>query len=75
MGAQLASKGLTGTTVAASDENSLDDAYNIIRAYDTASLAAMSQINAHSYSGTRRAELRTLATMRAGASGSRSPGR
>jgi O-glycosyl hydrolase len=63
--AQLASKGLTATTVAASDENSLDDAYNIIRAYDTASLAAMSQINAHSYSGSRRAELRMLATMRA----------
>ena len=63
--AQLASKGLTGTTVAASDENSLDDAYNIIRAYDAASLAAMSQINAHSYSGSRRAELRSLATMRA----------
>ena len=63
--AQLASKGLTATTVAASDENSLDDAYNIMRAYDTASLAAMTQMNAHSYSGSRRAELRTLATMKA----------
>src|SRR5262245_56423934 len=63
--AKLTAKALTATTVSASDENSLDDAYNIIRAYDTASLAAMSQINAHSYSGSRRAELRSLATMRA----------
>ena len=62
VGARLTSKGLTATSVSASDENSLDDAYNNIRAFDTASLAAMSQINAHSYSGSRRAELRTLAT-------------
>ncbi|HEY5448043.1 MAG TPA: glycoside hydrolase [Polyangia bacterium] len=63
--AKLASKGLTATTVSASDENSIDDAYNIIRGYDTASLAAMSQINVHSYSGSRRTEVRSLATMRA----------
>jgi O-glycosyl hydrolase len=63
--AKLASKGLTATTVSASDENSIDDAYNIIRSYDTASLAAMSQINVHSYSGSRRTEVRSLATMRA----------
>jgi len=62
VGAKLASKGLTATTVAASDENSIDDAYNNMRAFDAASLAAMSQMNTHSYSGSRRAELRTLAT-------------
>jgi O-glycosyl hydrolase len=62
VGAKLTSKGLTATTVSASDENSLDDAYNNMRAFDTASLAAMSQMNAHSYNGSRRTELRTLAT-------------
>jgi O-glycosyl hydrolase len=62
VGAKLAAKGLTATTVAASDENSIDDAYNNMRAFDAASLAAMSQMNTHSYSGSRRADLRTLAT-------------
>lgn len=65
VGAKLAAKGLTATTVSASDENSIDDAYNNIRTFDTATLAAMSQINVHSYSGSRRAEVRSLATMRA----------
>jgi O-glycosyl hydrolase len=65
VGAKLASKGLTATTVSASDENSLDDAYNNMRAFDAASLAAMSQMNAHSYSGSRRTDLRSLATSKA----------
>jgi O-glycosyl hydrolase len=63
--ARLAAKGLTATTIGASDENSMDDAYNIIRQYDTATLATMSQINVHSYSGSRRTDVRSLATMRA----------
>jgi O-glycosyl hydrolase len=64
--ARLTAKGLTGTTVGASDENSLDDAYNVMRAYDSATLAAMSQMNGHSYSGSAssRANLRGLATMK-----------
>jgi O-glycosyl hydrolase len=62
VGAKLAAKGLMATTVGASDENSIDDAYDNIRAFDAASLTAMSQINTHSYSGSRRAELRALAT-------------
>ena len=65
VGAKLTSKGLTATTVGASDENSIDDAYNNIRAFDAASLAVMSQINAHSYSGSRRTDLRSLATSKA----------
>ena len=60
--AQLSAKGLIDTTVSASDENSLDDAYNNLRGFDAATLAAMSQINVHSYAGSRRAEVRTLAT-------------
>ena len=62
VGAKLAAKGLAATTVSASDENSIDDAYNNLRGYDTASLAVMSQMNTHTYGGSRRADLRTLAT-------------
>jgi O-glycosyl hydrolase len=62
VGAKLTSKGLTGTTVSASDENSIDDAYNNMRGFDATTLAAMSQMNTHSYSGSQRANLRTLAT-------------
>ena len=40
----------------------MDDAYNNLRAFDAATLAAMSQMNVHTYAGSRRAELRTLAT-------------
>ncbi|MFL5308467.1 MAG: glycoside hydrolase family 30 protein [Polyangia bacterium] len=67
VGASLTAKGLTATTVSASDENSLDDAYNNLRGYDAASLAVMSQMNSHSYSGaaTSRPNLRALATSKA----------
>ena len=60
--AQLTTKGLGGTTVSASDENSLDDAYNNLRAFDAATLAAMGQMNVHSYAGSRRSDVRALAT-------------
>ncbi|HET9932690.1 MAG TPA: glycoside hydrolase [Polyangiaceae bacterium] len=62
VGAALASKGLTGTTVSASDENSMDDAYNNVRGFDSTTLGYMSQLNTHSYAGTKRAEVRALAT-------------
>jgi O-glycosyl hydrolase len=60
--AALVAKGLTDTSVSASDENSLDDAYNNLRGFKADTLAAMTQMNAHSYAGTRRADLRALAT-------------
>ncbi len=60
--AQLIAKGLTGTTVSASDENSIDDGYNNMLGYDATTLAGMSQMNVHSYSGTLRTNLRALAT-------------
>ncbi|HWA77008.1 MAG TPA: glycoside hydrolase [Polyangiaceae bacterium] len=63
--AKLSAKGLTGTTVSASDENSMDDAYNNMRTFGTATLAAMSQMNVHSYAGSKRTDLRTLATSKA----------
>jgi O-glycosyl hydrolase len=62
VGAALVEKGLTATTVSASDENSIDDANTNLRTYDSAALAAMSQMSTHSYSGSKRADLRTLAT-------------
>lgn len=60
--AALQANGLTATQVSASDENSMDDAYNNLRAFDAKSLEALGQINVHSYAGSKRAELRALAT-------------
>jgi O-glycosyl hydrolase len=62
LGAALTAKGLGDTTVSASDENSIDDGYNNMRAFDATTLGAMSQMNVHTYAGSRRADLRTLAT-------------
>jgi len=62
VGAQLTAKGLTDTQVSASDENSMDDAYSIISGYDSTTLGYVAQINAHSYAGSKRSQLRTLAT-------------
>jgi O-glycosyl hydrolase len=62
LGTQLTAKGLTGTTVSASDENSIDDGYNNLRGFDTTSLAVISQMNVHTYSGSDRTQLRALAT-------------
>ena len=58
----LTTKGLTGTTVSASDENSIDDGYNNIKAFDATTIADMSQMNVHTYSGSSRTQLRALAT-------------
>jgi O-glycosyl hydrolase len=60
--ASLVAKGITDTRVSASDENSMDDAYSIMSGYDSASLAAMVQMNVHSYAGSKRTQLRALAT-------------
>jgi len=60
----LTAKGLTDTTVSASDENSIDDAVKGLQSFDTTALAGMSQMNTHTYSGgsSSRASLRALAT-------------
>jgi O-glycosyl hydrolase len=60
--AALTAQGVTETRVSASDENSMDDAYSIMSGYDSATLAAMTQMNVHSYSGSKRAQMRALAT-------------
>lgn len=59
--AQLATKGLTGTTVSASDENSMDEAYTNLRGFDSATLGVIAQLNTHSYAGSRRKELAAFA--------------
>jgi O-glycosyl hydrolase len=60
--ASLTSKGITSTAVSASDENSMDDAYSILSGYDSATFAALAQMNVHSYAGSKRTQLRSLAT-------------
>jgi O-glycosyl hydrolase len=60
--AALASNGVTGVQVSASDENSMDDAYNNLRTFEAKTMDALGQLNVHSYAGSKRAELRTLAT-------------
>ena len=59
--AALTAQGITDTQISASDENSMDDAYSILSGYDTASMAALGQINVHSYAGSKRTQLHTLA--------------
>jgi O-glycosyl hydrolase len=61
--AQLSEKGLTDTTVSASDENSLDDAYENLRAFGADTLSTIAQMNVHSYAGSRRREMRDLAAL------------
>jgi len=60
VGARLKSKGLTGTTISAPDENSIDSTVASIGAYDATTLSYISQINTHSYSGSKRTQLRDL---------------
>lgn len=60
--AELGTQGVTDTKVSASDENSMDDALTIMSAYDSATMAAIAQMNVHSYAGSKRTQLRSLAT-------------
>lgn len=58
---ELAEKGLTETVVSASDENSMDDALTNLDVFSAETLATLSQINVHSYAGSKRTELRERA--------------
>jgi O-glycosyl hydrolase len=58
---KLTEKGLTKTSVSASDENSMDDAYDNLAKFSAGTLAAISQVNTHSYAGSKRKELSALA--------------
>lgn len=57
LGAALAKKNMSYTTVSASDENSIDQAVISLSAMDSNALDAMSQVNTHSYNGSNRATL------------------
>lgn len=64
VGKQLVEKGLTDTHVSAADENSMDDTYNNMRAFSAETFSVISQINTHSYAGSRRKEVLALAKER-----------
>jgi O-glycosyl hydrolase len=59
----LKAKGLTGTGIAAADANSIAEMAGNLQAYDSASLAALVQVNTHSYYGSDadRRNLKALA--------------
>lgn len=59
--ASLQSKGLDGTVVSAADDNSIDETVFNFSLYDQDTLDAISQINTHSYNGSKMEELRELA--------------
>ncbi|HEX3043327.1 MAG TPA: glycoside hydrolase [Bacillota bacterium] len=61
VGAQLASKGLTGTKVGAPDESVLEDTITSYNSYDSTAKGYISQINAHTYGGSNRIGVRDLA--------------
>ncbi|MBN2527695.1 MAG: hypothetical protein JXR76_14985 [Deltaproteobacteria bacterium] len=61
VGASLDEKGLLDTTLSAPDENSIDTTIESVGMYSNSALAYLSQINTHSYSGSKRANLRELA--------------
>lgn len=60
-GTKLATKGLTDTTVSAPDETSIDLAITDYNGYDSIAKSFLSQINTHTYGGSKRTELRELA--------------
>lgn len=61
LSAHLSARGLTETAIVASDEYSIDDLVTTLGTYDRAALSHVSRFNTHSYSGTRRADVRALA--------------
>jgi O-glycosyl hydrolase len=66
LGRSLQSKGLTATTIAAADENSIADAVTGIGKYDDTALSFTSQMNVHSYNGKNsRAAYATVGAQKA----------
>jgi hypothetical protein len=59
LGASLADKKMTYTSVSASDENSIDDALLSFNAMDATAQGYMGQVNTHTYAGSERAQLAT----------------
>ena len=66
LGRSLQTKGLSATTIAAADENSIADAVTGIGKYDDTALSFVSQMNVHSYNGkTSRAAYGAIGTQKA----------
>lgn len=57
----LIARGITGTTVAASDENNIDWMIDSFHSYDSTAKSYISRINTHTYNGSRRVELHNVA--------------
>ncbi len=58
----LNAKGLTGTSLSTPDANNIGEAFADLSGYDPTTLAAIAQVNTHSYSGfTKRGALADLA--------------
>jgi O-glycosyl hydrolase len=63
VGEKLVQKGLTGTTIAASDETSPDQAINSFNAFDSVAKSYISRINVHEYVGGNDVLLGDIAKM------------
>ncbi len=62
--AALDERGLRDTLISATDSNSIDDALKDLESFDAETLAALGQVNTHSYYGHQRVELREAAAKR-----------
>jgi O-glycosyl hydrolase len=62
--AALDALGLKQTLISATDANSIDDCVKSLTSYDDATLAALGQVNTHSYGGRAREALRYAAEQR-----------
>jgi hypothetical protein len=61
LGASLAKKNMSYTSVSASDENSIDDAVQSFSAMDSTALGYIGQVNTHTYNGSERTQLAAAA--------------
>jgi O-glycosyl hydrolase len=61
LGASLAAKNMTYTSVSASDENSIDQAVDTYAAMDSSALGYVGQVNTHTYGGSNRNTLMAYA--------------
>jgi hypothetical protein len=61
VGASLASKGMSYTTLSASDENNINKEYSDLLNSNPATLGYMSQANTHGYNGSNRTQLHSQA--------------
>ncbi len=61
LAAALAARGLDGTGISSNDEFRMDDLVDTFASYDGEARSLVAQLNTHSYSGNRRADVREVA--------------